>query len=74
MPEFDGVKIYHCRTKKLLSQGFRFWVKAPIPGHCKDFDEIKAWYHGRAFKTLRAAGEYIKFNQEYERSLAVKPD
>lgn len=71
--EFEGVKIYHCRTKKLISQGFRFWIKSPIPGQGKDLDEFEAMRFGLVFKTLRAAGEYIKFNQEYERSRSVKP-
>ena len=72
--EFDGVKIYHCRSRQTLSQGFRFWIKSPIPGQSRDFDEIKALRYGRVFKTLRAAGEYIKFNQEYERQMLVRPE
>lgn len=72
--EFEGVKIYHCRSRQTIRQGFRFWIKSPIPGRGKDLDEIEAMRFGLVFKTLRAAGEYIKFNQEYERQRMVRKD
>ena len=68
---FEGVKIYHCRTRQNLSRGYKFWIKSPIPGQSQDADEIKSSKYGRTFRSLKEAGHYILANQEYERQMGV---
>lgn len=69
---FEGVKIYHCRTRQNLSRGFKFWIKSPIPGQSDDSDEVKASKYGRTFRSLKEAGRYILANQEFERAEGVR--
>ena len=64
--KFEGVTIYHCKSRVAKVRGFKFWVKSPIPGFCENFEENNAMSNGRCFKSLREVGEYILFNQKNE--------